>query len=66
VSLRLLFLSSRVPFTLAMRACSLEPLLSVMLHVSQRDLKVVKPELGMHCFLLGFPFSPPCVSPDVG
>jgi hypothetical protein len=44
--------------------CSLEPSLSIALHVSQRDLKVVKPELGASRFLLGFSFSLSCVSPD--
>ena len=37
-----------------MRACSFELSLRIALHVPQRDLEVVKPEVGTCCFLLGF------------
>jgi hypothetical protein len=64
--LPLLLLHSGFRVTLAARACSFEPMLSVALHVPQRDLEVVKPELGMRCFLLGFFLSPLCISPYSG
>jgi hypothetical protein len=65
-SLPLLLLHNRFRLTLTVRACYLEPSLSITLHVSQRDLKVVKPELATRHFLLGFLLSPPCFSPYGG
>jgi hypothetical protein len=65
-SLPLLLLRSGFRVMLAVQVCSLEPTLSVALHVSQRDLRVVKPELGTCRFLLGFFLSPLCTSPYSG
>ena len=66
VPLLLLPFCSRFGITLAMRACSFEPSLSVALHVSQRDLEVVKPELRAGLFFLGFLLALSRVSPSGG
>jgi hypothetical protein len=62
----LLLLGSGFRLTLAVRASLFELSLRFSLHVPQRDLEVVKREVGTCCFLLGFLLALSSVGPNCG
>jgi hypothetical protein len=60
----LLLFGSGFGLMLTVRACSLELSLCIVLHITQHDLEVVKPEVGAGFFLLGFLLTLSRVSPS--